>query len=102
MASRYEQTDRYDLVVVGCGIENADAACDASNHGFRMSAVEPGDLANHTYSADTRLSHGGRRYPKHYESSTARNVHSRSVVNAVDPRMAGLPDAEQEKKRATA
>ena len=102
MASRYEQTDRCDLMVIGCGIESASSVCDASDHGFRMSVVGSGDLVNHTYSAGTTLSHGGRRYPKHYEFSTARNVHSSSVVNADDSRVAGLPDAGQEKKRAIA
>jgi glycerol-3-phosphate dehydrogenase len=54
--------DRFDLLVVGGGINGAAIARDASIRGAKVLLVEKDDLAGHTSSASSKLIHGGLRY----------------------------------------
>jgi glycerol-3-phosphate dehydrogenase len=54
--------DRYDLLIVGGGINGCAIARDAAIRGARVLLVEKDDLAAHTSSASSKLIHGGLRY----------------------------------------
>src|SRR4051812_10945091 len=54
--------DRFDLLVVGGGINGAAIARDAAIRGAKVLLVEKDDLAAHTSSASSKLIHGGLRY----------------------------------------
>ena len=58
---------RYDLLVIGGGINGAGIARDAAGRGLKVLLVERGDLAGATSSASTKLIHGGLRYLEHFE-----------------------------------
>ena len=58
---------KYDLLVVGGGINGAGIARDAAGRGLSVLLVEKGDLASATSSASSKLIHGGLRYLEHYE-----------------------------------
>jgi glycerol-3-phosphate dehydrogenase len=62
-----EGRDRYDLLVVGGGINGAGVARDAAGRGLRTLLCEQHDLAAHTSSASTKLIHGGLRYLEFYD-----------------------------------
>ncbi|RZU99663.1 glycerol-3-phosphate dehydrogenase [Spiribacter vilamensis] len=86
MASVDQQTDRYDLVVVGGGINGAGIARDAAGRGLRTLLVEQGDLANYTSSASTKLVHGGLRYLEQYEFKLVRKaLKEREVLMGIAP-----------------
>ena len=61
------QSEPYDLLIVGGGINGAGIARDAAGRGARVLLVEKDDLGSHTSSASTKLVHGGLRYLEHYE-----------------------------------
>ena len=55
-------TQRFDLLIVGGGINGAGIARDAAGRGLRVCLLEQSDLGAHTSSASTKLIHGGLRY----------------------------------------
>ena len=61
-----EQTEKaakkYDLLIVGGGINGTGIARDAALRGLKVCLCEQGDLASATSSASTKLIHGGLRY----------------------------------------
>jgi glycerol-3-phosphate dehydrogenase len=61
------QADRFDLLVIGGGVNGAGIARDAAGRGLRVCLVEQSDLAAHTSSASTKLIHGGLRYLEYRE-----------------------------------
>ena len=58
---------RYDLAIIGGGINGAGIARDAAGRGLSVLLVEQNDLASATSSASTKLIHGGLRYLEHFE-----------------------------------
>lgn len=60
-------TQRFDLLVVGGGINGAGIAGEAARRGWRVALVEKQDYAAGTTSRSTRLIHGGLRYLEHGE-----------------------------------
>ena len=66
--------DRYDVLVVGGGVNGAGIARDLSGRGARVLLCEQDDLASHTSSASTKLIHGGLRYLEHREFSLVRKA----------------------------
>lgn len=79
-------TDRYDLAVVGGGINGAGIARDAAGRGARVLLLEAGDLAGGTSSASTKLIHGGLRYLEHYEFALVREaLAEREALWAIAP-----------------
>jgi glycerol-3-phosphate dehydrogenase len=54
--------EKYDLLVVGGGINGTGIARDAAGRGLTVLLCEQDDLASHTSSASTKLIHGGLRY----------------------------------------
>jgi D-erythritol 1-phosphate dehydrogenase len=59
--------NRYDLLVVGGGVNGAGIARDAAGRGLSVLLVEKGDLASATSSWSSKLIHGGLRYLELYE-----------------------------------
>ena len=73
---------RYDLLIVGGGINGVGIARDAAGRGLSVLLVEQDELAAHTSSASTKLIHGGLRYLEQYAfgpaSATRRTARSRA------------------------
>lgn len=68
------QGSRFDLLVVGGGINGAGIARDAAGRGFSVLLCEQDDLAAHTSSASTKLIHGGLRYLEYREFGLVRKA----------------------------
>src|SRR5471032_2273370 len=68
------QGSRYDLLVVGGGINGAGIARDAAGRGLSVLLCEQDDLAAHTSSASTKLIHGGLRYLEYREFGLVRKA----------------------------
>ena len=89
--------NRYDLLVIGGGINGAGIARDAAGRGLKVLLVERGDLAGATSSASTKLIHGGLRYLEHYEfrlvseALTEREVLMRAAPHIIWPLEFVLP-----------
>jgi glycerol-3-phosphate dehydrogenase len=88
---------RYDLAVIGGGVNGCGIARDAAGRGHRVLLLEQGDLAGATSSASTKLVHGGLRYLEHYkfrlvrEALTEREVLLRAAPHIVWPLRFVLP-----------
>ncbi|MFC7292598.1 glycerol-3-phosphate dehydrogenase [Hirschia litorea] len=67
-------TEKYDLLIVGGGINGAGIARDAVGRGLKVLLVEKDDLAQHTSSSSTKLIHGGLRYLEHYDFALVRKA----------------------------
>src|SRR5690606_29631506 len=63
---------RYDMIVVGGGINGAAIAREAALGGFAVLLLDQADIASGTTSASTRLIHGGLRYLEHLELGLVR------------------------------
>lgn len=61
--------ERFDLIVIGGGINGTGIARDAALRGLKVLVVEKDDLGSGTSSASTRLAHGGLRYLKSLEEA---------------------------------
>ena len=61
------QTELFDLLVIGGGINGAGVARDAAGRGLSVLLLEQADLAGATSSWSSKLIHGGLRYLEHYE-----------------------------------
>ncbi|MET3629922.1 glycerol-3-phosphate dehydrogenase [Burkholderia sp. 572] len=68
------QPNRYDLLVVGGGINGAGIARDAAGRGLSVLLCEQDDLASHTSSCSTKLIHGGLRYLEYNEFGLVRKA----------------------------
>lgn len=66
--------DRFDILIIGGGINGVGVARDAAGRGLRVCLVEQDDLASHTSSAATKLIHGGLRYLEYYEFRLVREA----------------------------
>jgi glycerol-3-phosphate dehydrogenase len=66
------QQARFDVVIIGGGINGTGIARDAAMRGLKVLLLEKGDLAGGTTSASTRLIHGGLRYLEYGEVSLVR------------------------------
>lgn len=77
---------RYDLCVIGGGINGAGIARDAAGRGLRVLLLEKGDLGGATSSASTKLIHGGLRYLEHGELRLVReSLAERETLLATAP-----------------
>ncbi len=78
--------ERYDLVVIGGGINGAGIARDAAGRGLRTLLCEQNDLGWATSSASSKLVHGGLRYLEHYEFGlVAEALAERETLLAIAP-----------------
>ena len=56
------ETEPYDLLVIGGGATGSGIALDAVTRGLRVAVVDRDDFASGTSSKSTKLVHGGVRY----------------------------------------
>jgi len=69
---------RFDLIVIGAGINGVAIARDAAMRGLSVLVLEKDDIASGTTSWSTRLIHGGLRYLEHAELGLVReSLHER-------------------------
>ena len=82
---------KFDVIVVGGGINGSGVAREAALHGYRTLLVERHDFGAGTTSRATRLIHGGLRYLEHgefglvYESLAEREALVRDEPHLVRP-----------------
>ena len=78
--------ERYDLLIVGGGINGTGIARDAAGRGLSVLLCEQDDLASHTSSASTKLIHGGLRYLEQFEFAlVGKALAEREVLLRVAP-----------------
>lgn len=66
------QTETYDLIAIGGGVNGAGVARDAAMRGLKTILLDKNDFASGTSSWSTRLVHGGLRYLEYFEFSLVR------------------------------
>ncbi len=80
--------DRYDLAVIGGGVNGCGIARDAAGRGLSVLLAEAGDLAVATSSASTKLIHGGLRYLEYFEFRlVSEALAEREVLLAIAPQL---------------
>jgi glycerol-3-phosphate dehydrogenase len=57
-----EDTEAFDILVIGAGATGAGIALDAASRGLKVGLVDRDDFASGTSSKSTKLVHGGVRY----------------------------------------
>ena len=65
-------SDRFDLLVIGAGINGVAIARDAAMRGLKVAVVDKSDIGSGTTSWSTRLIHGGLRYLEYREFGLVR------------------------------
>ncbi|KAF8930546.1 FAD dependent oxidoreductase-domain-containing protein [Dissophora ornata] len=60
--SKDEESDVFDLLIIGGGATGAGCAVDAATRGLKVAMVERDDFSSGTSSRSTKLVHGGVRY----------------------------------------
>lgn len=79
---------RYDLLVIGGGINGAGIARDAAGRGLSVLLVERSDLGAATSSASSKLIHGGLRYLEQFQFRlVAEALAEREVLIASAPHL---------------
>jgi glycerol-3-phosphate dehydrogenase len=66
------ERQRFDVLVIGAGINGVAIARDAAMRGLRVLVIDKGDIGSGTTSWSTRLIHGGLRYLEHAEVGLVR------------------------------
>jgi glycerol-3-phosphate dehydrogenase len=80
--------DRYDLFVIGGGINGAAVACDAAGRGLSVGLAEMRDFAEGTSSRSSKLIHGGLRYLETYDFRLVRDaLREREILMARTPHL---------------
>ncbi|MGD7654247.1 MAG: FAD-dependent oxidoreductase [Verrucomicrobiales bacterium] len=64
LAQAQNQSDPYDIIIVGGGATGLGCAVDSAARGYRTLLVEQSDFSKGTSSRSTKLVHGGVRYLK--------------------------------------
>ena len=72
--TEFKTKEKYDLCIIGGGINGAGIARDAAMRGLSVLLIEGNDLASATSSGSTKLIHGGLRYLEYYEFSLVRHA----------------------------
>jgi len=80
--------ERYDLAVIGGGIQGTGVARDAALRGLRVALIEAGDIGGGTSSRTSKLVHGGLRYLEHFRFGLVReSLAERAVLLRVAPHL---------------
>lgn len=91
---------RFDLAIIGGGINGTAIARDAAGRGYSVILFERDDLANGTSSSSTKLIHGGLRYLEYGElrlvkkALAEREVFLKTAPHLVAPMRFVLPLSE--------
>jgi glycerol-3-phosphate dehydrogenase len=59
--------EKFDLAIIGGGIQGAATARDAAMRGLKVALVDAGDFAGATSSRSSKMIHGGLRYLEQYD-----------------------------------
>src|ERR1043165_6474288 len=79
---------RFDVVIIGAGINGAGIARDAAMRGLKVLLVDKGDPGCGTTSASRRLIHGGLRYLEHFEFGLVReSLREREILLRIAPHL---------------
>lgn len=79
---------RFDLLVIGGGINGAGIARDAARRGLSVALVDMNDIAYGTSSRSSKLIHGGLRYLEQYEFSLVfESVSERRILQDIAPHL---------------
>ncbi|HEV3468278.1 MAG TPA: glycerol-3-phosphate dehydrogenase/oxidase [Pyrinomonadaceae bacterium] len=79
---------RFDVIIVGAGINGAGVARDAAMRGLRVLLLDKGDLGGATTAWSSRLIHGGLRYLEHGELGLVReSLRERETLLRVAPHL---------------
>jgi glycerol-3-phosphate dehydrogenase len=91
---------KYDLFIIGGGINGTAIAREAALNGWSVMLVDKDDLAAHTSSASSKLIHGGLRYLEQYEFKLVREALvertrlMKAAPHLIQPMQFVLPQAE--------
>ena len=82
------RASRYDVVIIGAGINGAGIARDAAMRGLKVLLIDKGDVGGGTTSASTRLIHGGLRYLENFEFGLVReSLREREILLRIAPHL---------------
>src|SRR3569833_3167213 len=62
MLQQLQETDKWDVIIIGGGATGLGTAVDAAARGYKTLLLEAHDFAKGTSSRSTKLVHGGVRY----------------------------------------
>jgi glycerol-3-phosphate dehydrogenase len=80
--------NKYDIVIIGGGINGCAIAADAQMRGLSVALCEKYDLAQGTSSHSSKLIHGGLRYLESYQFSLVRKaLKEREILLKVCPHL---------------
>jgi glycerol-3-phosphate dehydrogenase len=80
--------ERFDLIVIGAGINGAGIARDAALRGLKVLLLDKQDMSGGTTATSSRLIHGGLRYLEHYEIGLVReSLRERERLLSVAPHL---------------
>ena len=88
---------RYDVAIIGAGVNGAGIARDAALRGLRVIILDKNDMCSGTSAISSRLIHGGLRYleyaeiPLVYESLHERRCLRRIAAHLVKPLRINIP-----------
>jgi len=92
-----QDSEPYDVAVIGAGINGAGIARDAAQRGLRVIVLEQDDLCSSTSAWSSRLIHGGLRYLEYgelglvFESLRERIILRRIAAHLVRPIRIRIP-----------
>jgi len=73
--------ERFDILVIGGGVNGVGAALDAASRGLKVALIESQDIAAGTSSRSSKLIHGGLRYLEQYDFRLVREaLHERELL----------------------
>ncbi len=79
---------RFDVLIIGGGINGAGMARDLAMRGLEVALVEKGDFASGTSSASTKLIHGGLRYLEQFALHLVfESCRERRVLQTIAPHL---------------
>ena len=77
---------KYDIFIIGGGINGAGIARDASGRGLSVYLADKGNVGSATSSWSSKLIHGGLRYLENYEFMLVReSLKEREVISNIAP-----------------
>ena len=79
-------TVKYDIFIIGGGINGAGIARDAAGRGFQVYLAEKNKVGSATSSWSSKLIHGGLRYLENYEFKLVReSLKEREIITNIAP-----------------
>ena len=78
--------NKYDIFIIGGGINGAGIARDAAGRGLKVCLADKGEIGGATSSWSTKLIHGGLRYLENYEFKLVReSLKEREIIHQIAP-----------------